>query len=603
MSPGSLYLVDPVSSRFVAGGLPEAEALLGSPLPLLPPPEIERGQPVFLIKCHPQLRSLAQRTIQGLLAQIGLDLPRTASARATGDGKDQADYETTLTRVLRSARASDRRLGLSNLFWLAHTKEVTDIVRELEARTPAMRKLKYSLHPLLSSFYRRIEQSVRRDVARMDPERQAVLTGSKDNLALIDALLEDGFAFTEASILDLDFNPFLAANKRYRLSGDLFFEIFSLLTRETERRLREGDRALLSLIARHMPGLTKEHQQSQSGIIKITLNSHVLMYLFSDAWTTGARLMASARLKSELEQRRSGEIMSTFVDLVNGVKRFEFLSRVRDLVVLMHPGDRHMEERVSKGLRLYEFGDSAQVLNNAVNATILFLDLRGFTKTSEGQISERDLTQELYTVFDAFVPIIRRFGGSVDKFLGDGMMVTFSTVHADPLDPLNAMRTAILCQRTLDRLRREGKTYFKMGIAIHFGRAYLARFIADEESEQITVIGRNVNLAGRLSSAANRPIEADDNYEPEPIGLTGPSGLCVTVDESGTLFNEGIAISRDTLAQIESRVPLTHVDEAGVTRLEYFDEAIGLKMLIQYAGDAKFKGVQSSFPTYSVDYE
>jgi class 3 adenylate cyclase len=603
MSPGSLYLVDPVSSRFVAGGLPEAETLLGSPLPLLPPPETERGQPVFLIKCHPQLRSLAQRTIQGLLAQIGLDLPRAAPARPTVEAKDQAEYETTLTHALRSARTSDRRLGLTNLFWLAHTKEVADIVHELEARTPAMRKLKYSLHPLLSSFYRRIEHSVRRDVARMDPERQAVLTGSKDNLALIDALLEDGFAFNETSILDVDFNQFLAANKRYRLGADLFFEIFSLLTRETERRLREGDRALLSLIARHMPGLTKEHQQSQSGIIKVTLNSHVLTYLFSDAWTTGARLMASARLKAELEHRRSAEVMGTFVDLVNGVKRFEFLSRVRDLVVLMHPGDSHMEERVSKGLRLYEFGDSAQVLNNAVNATILFLDLRGFTKTSEGHISERDLTQELYTVFDAFVPSIHRFGGTVDKFLGDGMMVTFSTVHAEPLDPLNAMRTAILCQRTLDRLRREGKTYFKMGVAIHFGRAYLARFIADEDSEQITVIGRNVNLAGRLSSAAKRPIEADENYEPEPIALTGPSGMCVTVDESGALFNEGIAISRDTLAQIESRVPLTHIDEGGVTRLEYFDEAIGLKILIQYAGDAKFKGVQSSFPTYAVDYE
>ena len=37
-----------------------------------------------------------------------------------------------------------------------------------------------------------------------------------------------------------------------------------------------------------------------------------------------------------------------------------------------------------------------------------------------------------------------------------------------------------------------------MGIAIHYGRVYLARFIADEETVQTTVIGRNVNLAGRL---------------------------------------------------------------------------------------------------------
>ena len=49
-----------------------------------------------------------------------------------------------------------------------------------------------------------------------------------------------------------------------------------------------------------------------------------------------------------------------------------------------------------------------------------------------------------------------------------------------------------------------------MGIAIHYGRVYLARFIADEESVQTTVIGRNVNLAGRLSSAAKKPIDEDE---------------------------------------------------------------------------------------------
>src|SRR4029077_16640064 len=125
--------------------------------------------------------------------------------------------------------------------------------------------------------------------------------------------------------------------------------------------------------------------------------------------------------------------------------------------------DRDLDERVSKGLRVYEFGESAQVLNAAVNATVLFLDLRGFPKTSEGQISERDLTRELYTVFDAFVPLIRRFGGTVDKFLGDGIMATYGTDDADPRDPLNALRTAILCQEALSRLREESQTYFKMG--------------------------------------------------------------------------------------------------------------------------------------------
>jgi hypothetical protein len=78
----------------------------------------------------------------------------------------------------------------------------------------------------------------------------------------------------------------------------------------------------------------------------------------------------------------------------------------------------------------------------------------------------------------------------------------------------------------------------------------------------------------------------------------------VTVDRSGVLFNEGIAISRDTLTQLETHLALVHSEAAGGEHvMEYFDEQIGRRLLIRYAGDAKFKGVRSSFPVYEVDFE
>jgi class 3 adenylate cyclase len=332
------------------------------------------------------------------------------------------------------------------------------------------------------------------------------------------------------------------------------------------------------------------------------MNGQVLTYLFADAWNVGAKLAASPKLKAEVERRKPAEVIESFLDLVAAVKRFEIVSSLRDRVILLREGE--LDESARRGRRVYEFTESAQVLNNAVNATVLFLDLRGFTKTSEGQISERDLTRELYTVFDAFVPHAQRFGATIDKFLGDGIMMTFGTEHADPLDPLNALRTAILCQDTLRRLRDEGKTCFKMGIAIHYGRVYLARFIADETAVQTTVIGRNVNLAGRLSSAAKKPMDEDEFApDPAPAGPPRASGLHTVVDAAGTLFNEGIALSRDTLVQLEASLPLVRTQEDGKTVLEYFDDSIGRKIVIRYAGDAKFKGVRSSFPVYEVDYE
>jgi hypothetical protein len=46
-----------------------------------------------------------------------------------------------------------------------------------------------------------------------------------------------------------------------------------------------------------------------------------------------------------------------------------------------------------------------------------------------------------------------------------------------------------------------------------------------------------------------------------------------------------------------------HNEEESSSVMEYFDESIGRRIMVRYAGDAKFKGVRSSFPVYEVDYE
>jgi len=281
MRSAGLYLKDPAESRFLGGGLDEAEALLGSPLPTLPPTERDGDRDVFHVRFHPHLRTLLQRFLGGLLREIGAE-PGLAPGRKGDAAKEQAEYEAVLGRVLTSVRCNDRRMGLPSLFWLAHTRDVAECLREMEKKSPAVRKLKYSLHPLLSSFYRRLD-----DAARRHPGAERSGAPGGDGARLSDSLIDDGFAFTELSISDLDFNLYLAHNKRYRLSADLFFEIYTILVRETERRLREGDRGLLSRVSRHLPGLSREQCQTQSGVVKVMMNAEVLTYLLGDAWTVG----------------------------------------------------------------------------------------------------------------------------------------------------------------------------------------------------------------------------------------------------------------------------------------------------------------------------
>ena len=584
----SLFLKDPQTARYLAGGLAEAEELFGAPLPDLPAPERDDGRDAYLVHVHSRLRMLQQRFLETQLGQIGaLTLPPGDPAR------DYAEYEQALVRVVRSVRQVDRRQGLLNVFWLAHSRNAAEHLRGLEMRSQSLRKSKQSLFPLLQSFYRRIDQDCRRP---RDGEG-AIAWGENSSLVL--SVIDDGFAFTETSADEIDLTPFLAANKRYRIPSEAFFEIQQILVREAERRLREGDRGLLARVARHLPLLPREHYLKPGSLLRIVLSGPVQTYLLGDPWATGSRLLASPPVKAEAERRRGPEILDAFLDLSVSLRRFEIVSHLRERVEsLGAERSLELEEKTRIGLRVYEFGESAQVLNNAVAATVLFLDLRGFTRTSEGHISERDLTRELYGVFDDFVPIVERFGGKVDKYLGDGMMVTWGTDRADPLDPLNALRTAILCQDSLRRKREAGHTLFKMGVAIHHGRVYLARFVAGRGELHSTVIGRHVNLAGRLSSAAKRPLEEDEGAFGTLVEALPAAGRGVSVDAEGTLFNEGIVISRDALAQLEAHLAVVRNEEGVV---EYEDEAIDRRILIRYAGDAKFKGVRSSLPVYEAD--
>jgi class 3 adenylate cyclase len=409
----SLFVKDAASSRFVAGGVPEVEALFGSPLPHLPAPEKDGDRRVFLVHTHARLRSLLRRYLGALLSQIGI----AGAERGPNPAGDLSEYEAGLGRVLRSVRAADRSQGLLNLFWLAHSRDAAEHLRALEEQVPALGRGKLSLFPLLQSFYRRMDEA-----SRVPPEGEPAAAVAAENPALVRSIIDDGFAFTEVSVESLDLGAFLGSNKRYRIAPEVFHEIQTLLVRDVERRLREGDRGLLARASRHLPGLPREHYLKPGSLLKIVLSEPILTYLLADPFGAGARLAASPRLRAEADRGRGGETFGALLELAAGLRRFEIVSHVRDRVVSLGGASetRDLEDKASRGLRVYEFGEAARVLNQAVPATILFLDLRGFTRTAEGHISERDLTRELYAVFDAFVPIIEGFGGTVDKYLGPG---------------------------------------------------------------------------------------------------------------------------------------------------------------------------------------
>jgi len=154
-----------------------------------------------------------------------------------------------------------------------------------------------------------------------------------------------------------------------------------------------------------------------------------------------------------------------------------------------------------------------QLLNNpssfrlgGVNQTItvLFADIRGFTAISEKEKPEK-VVGLLNKFFSAMTEIIFENGGTLDKYIGDGLMALFGAPTASEEDALNSVKAAVTMQKKLatinPELRAEGLPEISMGIGLHTGVATVGYIGSDRRSEY-TAIGDTVNLASRLQSNA-----------------------------------------------------------------------------------------------------
>jgi adenylate cyclase len=136
--------------------------------------------------------------------------------------------------------------------------------------------------------------------------------------------------------------------------------------------------------------------------------------------------------------------------------------------------------------------------------TVLFADIRGFTRISEHAAPEK-IVQLLNHYFSAMTDIIFAHGGTLDKYLGDGLMVLFGAPTTTPKDAANALSAAVAMQRRMlsinDELRKEDFPEIGIGIGLHTGEVIVG-YIGSERRSEYTAIGDAVNTASRLESNA-----------------------------------------------------------------------------------------------------
>ncbi len=163
---------------------------------------------------------------------------------------------------------------------------------------------------------------------------------------------------------------------------------------------------------------------------------------------------------------------------------------------------RFMPEYVVK--QMLDNPDSFKLGGVNQTITVLFADIRGFTSLSERANPEK-VVGLLNRYFTAMTDIIFAHGGTLDKYIGDGMMALFGAPTATPSDPVNAVKAAVAMQKRIQTLNSElaaeGFSSIQVGIGLHTGEATIGYIGSDKRSEY-TAIGDTVNLAARLESNA-----------------------------------------------------------------------------------------------------
>jgi len=145
--------------------------------------------------------------------------------------------------------------------------------------------------------------------------------------------------------------------------------------------------------------------------------------------------------------------------------------------------------KLSKNPELLKLGGDRR------RCTFLFTDVRGFTSLSE-KLEPEEVTEIMNKTLTIQSNAVKKYGGMVDKYIGDAMMAIFNAPVDLPNHEDKAIRTAIEIMEQME----EAELGIDIGIGINTGDAVVGN-MGSETRFDYTAIGDAVNLAARLESS------------------------------------------------------------------------------------------------------
>ena len=197
------------------------------------------------------------------------------------------------------------------------------------------------------------------------------------------------------------------------------------------------------------------------------------------------------RLLTEIAQEEAGHEAS----LRSRMRLYEQRILLRD--TLSRYVSPEMTEEILKNPEILQLGGQRRHL------TVLFADIMAFTTISEHK-DPAEVVEMLNHFFTQMVDLVFDHQGTLDKFLGDGLMAFFGAPLKVPRAASQAVSCAIAMQQRLHALKQEGVTPIKgLRVGVNTGEAIVGN-IGSAKRMDFTIVGDVVNVAARLLEVARQ---------------------------------------------------------------------------------------------------
>ena len=231
-----------------------------------------------------------------------------------------------------------------------------------------------------------------------------------------------------------------------------------------------------------------------------------------------ANALQNAKLY-QLEQKRKIELNKAYseLEMLNTTLEKKVDERTKELVVLSKKLSKYFSPQVYQSIFSGKLDVKIQTQRKPL--TVFFSDLEGFTELTE-RLEPEVLTEILTQYLTEMSKIAIKWGGTIDKFIGDALLVFFGDPNSNG-NKEDAVACVSMAIEMLERLKFLRKFWRDKGISkplnarigIHTGVCTVGNF-GSEDRLDYTVIGNGVNLASRIETNAepNKILLSEDTY-------------------------------------------------------------------------------------------